>query len=365
MDRSAESFARRPRRVSPGRRLKNAIMSFCAFAQWDALVPSAHKRTTWVVTLPSKSCDFADCRILQQAARWTVALCCSALVWATCAHSALAGTLVNLNFTNFGTVQVDLFDELAPLSVANFMQYANNHTYDDTMIHRVDTTNGVIQGGGYQPNGAPITTYGTVNNESWLNNTRGTIGLARQSDVNSAQGQWFINTQDNSSNFGAGWTGVYSFWLGGRGRDERRGQHCRGADFPIPRAIRPNPAPGFYAARQRQQCRPHTTRCYSSQPARAIRIRSTKSIRVSPRSIFPSRSNARRILTARRNTSARQKRATNPRSIIWPRITPASASCFSILCRSSSHPGGSATRRISASPWSNCLLTSATRAIRN
>ncbi len=107
-------------------------------------------------------------------------------MWGLGAHAALAGTLLNLNFANFGTVQVDLFDEVAPLSVANFMQYVNHDTYDDTMIHRVDNFNGVIQGGGYKPNGTPITTYGTVNNESWLNNTRGTIGMARTADVNSA-----------------------------------------------------------------------------------------------------------------------------------------------------------------------------------
>ncbi|MEX2112302.1 MAG: peptidylprolyl isomerase [Pirellulales bacterium] len=143
-----------------------------------------------------------------------------ALVLVLCgATSAGAGTLVSLNFTNFGTVQVDLFTELAPLSVANFLHYVNDSLYDDTMIHRVDTGLGVIQGGGYSPGGVPVATFEQVNNESWLHNRRGTLAMARGGDVDSAKSQWFINTDNNTVDLGLAAGQGYSVfgWVVGGG----------------------------------------------------------------------------------------------------------------------------------------------------
>src|SRR5436190_21659384 len=61
-----------------------------------------------------------------------------------------AGTLVQMNYANFGSVQIDLFDDLTPVSVDNFLnRYVATGRYTDTMIHRVDVGLGVIQGGGF------------------------------------------------------------------------------------------------------------------------------------------------------------------------------------------------------------------------
>jgi cyclophilin family peptidyl-prolyl cis-trans isomerase len=163
-------------------------------------------------------CDAFSRRAGLISPRRLVALLCGALICSAGAHSALAGTLVNLNFANFGTVQVDLFSEVTPATEANFLQYVNSDRYDDTIIHRVDIPNGVIQGGGYNPDASPIATFDPVVNESFLHNSRGTIGMARTQDINSARGQWFINTQDNTTNFGLptgqGYT-VFGWVVGG------------------------------------------------------------------------------------------------------------------------------------------------------
>jgi cyclophilin family peptidyl-prolyl cis-trans isomerase len=151
----------------------------------------------------------------------TLARTCAALLLVLLvAPAARAGTLVSFNFTNFGTVQVDLFAEVAPLQVANFLQYVNGDLYNDTIVHRSDVGLGVIQGGGYRPNSTAITPFAQVNNESWLHNTRGTIAMARSADVNSAKSQWFINTDDNTGTdqlglpAGQGYT-VFGWVVGG------------------------------------------------------------------------------------------------------------------------------------------------------
>jgi peptidyl-prolyl cis-trans isomerase A (cyclophilin A) len=103
--------------------------------------------------------------------------------------------------------QIQLFDDTAPITVSNFLRYVTNHDYDGTIIHR-DVHNFVMQGGGYKPviSGGqvtvlnPIISYGTIQNEfsPTHSNVRGTIGMARLADPNSATNQWFINLSDNT-----------------------------------------------------------------------------------------------------------------------------------------------------------------------
>src|SRR5262245_56620772 len=90
---------------------------------------------------------------------------------------ARAGTLVSMNFTNFGTVQIDLFDDLVSTTVNNFVQnYVSQGKYTNTMIHRVDTGLGVIQGGGYAAaDGAAIATSAPIPLQYSRAHTRGTI----------------------------------------------------------------------------------------------------------------------------------------------------------------------------------------------
>jgi cyclophilin family peptidyl-prolyl cis-trans isomerase len=123
------------------------------------------------------------------------------------APSARAGTLVNFNFTNFGNVQIDLFDDLVPTTVNNFVQnYVTIGSYDNSMVHRL-VPGHVIQGGGFQANTAPIATQSAIPLEYARANTRGTIAMARTDDgtlasTSTATSQWFINTADNSTALG-------------------------------------------------------------------------------------------------------------------------------------------------------------------
>jgi peptidyl-prolyl cis-trans isomerase A (cyclophilin A) len=115
--------------------------------------------------------------------------------------SLLAGS-VTLQ-TVLGDVEIELFEDQAPLTVANFLNYVNSGDYNQSFIHRSEP-GFVVQGGGFQfiddvliaiPSRPP------VDNEPGISNTRGTIAMAKLSDQpDSATNQWFINLADNSAN---------------------------------------------------------------------------------------------------------------------------------------------------------------------
>jgi len=107
------------------------------------------------------------------------------------------GTFVQFQ-TSLGEVEVQLFDQSTPLTVANFLQYVNGGLYNGTIIHR-SVSDFVVQGGGYTTTGAPITTFAPVQNEPGISNTQGTIAMAKVSgEPDSATSQFFFNTADNS-----------------------------------------------------------------------------------------------------------------------------------------------------------------------
>jgi peptidyl-prolyl cis-trans isomerase B (cyclophilin B) len=100
--------------------------------------------------------------------------------------------------TSAGTVRIELDDEKAPASVANFLAYAAKGHYADTVFHRV-IKGFMVQGGGFsvgmtqKPCDAPITNE--ANNG--LKNKKYTLAMARTSVPHSATAQFFINTKDN------------------------------------------------------------------------------------------------------------------------------------------------------------------------
>jgi cyclophilin family peptidyl-prolyl cis-trans isomerase len=103
-----------------------------------------------------------------------------------------------------GPIEVELFDAVAPLTVANFLGYADSNAYDQSFIHR-SVLNFVIQGGGYKLNAGALppidvaTSPPTVPNEFHLSNLRGTVAMARKGGLpDSATTQWFINEVDNT-----------------------------------------------------------------------------------------------------------------------------------------------------------------------
>ena len=104
--------------------------------------------------------------------------------------------------TNFGDIVIDLYPELAPITVDNFIGYVEEDFYDGLVFHRVADNPAVIQTGAYDAEGnyhAP--TSGPIINESYngLSNVQYTIAMARKNDpcTDSATSQFYINTADN------------------------------------------------------------------------------------------------------------------------------------------------------------------------
>jgi cyclophilin family peptidyl-prolyl cis-trans isomerase len=100
--------------------------------------------------------------------------------------------------TTLGTMEAELYEDKAPLSVENFLAYADAKEYDGTVFHRV-IKKFMVQGGGFTPEGTKTPTRGPVKNEAHngLKNTRGTLAMARTGVVDSATNQFFINHADN------------------------------------------------------------------------------------------------------------------------------------------------------------------------
>ncbi|MEM6513313.1 MAG: peptidylprolyl isomerase [Pseudomonadota bacterium] len=100
--------------------------------------------------------------------------------------------------TNHGDIQVELFDDKAPISCENFRQYAADSFFNNTVFHRV-IPNFMIQGGGMDADMNQKTTRDPIKNEAdnGEKNLRGTLAMARTADINSATSQFFINLRDN------------------------------------------------------------------------------------------------------------------------------------------------------------------------
>ena len=97
-----------------------------------------------------------------------------------------------------GTITLELNDEKAPVTVANFVDYATSGHYDGTIFHRV-IDGFMIQGGGFTKEMNQKATKAPIRNEAanGLKNARGTIAMARTNVVDSATSQFFINLVDN------------------------------------------------------------------------------------------------------------------------------------------------------------------------
>jgi len=106
--------------------------------------------------------------------------------------------------TSYGPIVVELEPELAPKTVANFLQYVKDGHYKGTIFHRV-IEGFMIQGGGLlenldeKPMREPILNEAPQTFRAGLKNTRGTIAMARLSPPHSATAQFYINTVDNKS----------------------------------------------------------------------------------------------------------------------------------------------------------------------
>src|SRR5574343_1675306 len=100
--------------------------------------------------------------------------------------------------TNHGPITIELDDEHAPKTVENFLSYANEGFYTNTMFHRV--INGfMVQGGGFEPGMKQKPTKAPIKNEAdnGLKNEKYTVAMARTNDPHSATAQFFINVENN------------------------------------------------------------------------------------------------------------------------------------------------------------------------
>lgn len=112
--------------------------------------------------------------------------------------------IVTINITNFGTIKLELYPEVAPNTVANFIELVESKFYDGTTFHRIIPTF-MIQGGdpsGDGTGGPGHTIDGEFTNNKFANplkHERGVISMARSMSRNSAGSQFFIMHQDYPS----------------------------------------------------------------------------------------------------------------------------------------------------------------------
>jgi len=102
--------------------------------------------------------------------------------------------------TSMGTIQVELFEDKAPITVKNFLSYVDDKFYDNTIFHRV-IDGFMIQGGGMEPGLREKRGKDPIKNEykNGLSNSRGTLAMARTNNPDSATAQFFINVGDNAA----------------------------------------------------------------------------------------------------------------------------------------------------------------------
>ena len=100
--------------------------------------------------------------------------------------------------TNMGKIEIELYEDKAPISVKNFLDYVNSGFYDGLIFHRV-IDSFMIQGGGFDKDMNQKETKAPIKNEAdnGLKNEKYTVAMARTGVVDSASSQFFINVVAN------------------------------------------------------------------------------------------------------------------------------------------------------------------------
>ena len=110
--------------------------------------------------------------------------------------------IIKINVRNYGTMTAELYPEMAPLTVANFVKLAEENFFEGLIFHRV-IKGFMIQGGGYTEEmehketdaiKGEFRANGFMQND--LKHTRGVLSMARTSDPDSASSQFFVMHQD-------------------------------------------------------------------------------------------------------------------------------------------------------------------------
>jgi peptidyl-prolyl cis-trans isomerase B (cyclophilin B) len=105
---------------------------------------------------------------------------------------------VEFHIVNHGVITLELDQEKAPKTVANFLAYVNKGHYDRTIFHRV-IPGFMVQGGGFEPGMTQKPTDAAIENEAnnGLKNNKYTVAMARTQAPHSASAQFFINIANN------------------------------------------------------------------------------------------------------------------------------------------------------------------------
>ena len=105
---------------------------------------------------------------------------------------------VELHIANYGIITLELDQDKAPKTVANFLSYVGKGHYNNTIFHRV-IPGFMVQGGGMEPGMKEKRGDKAIDNEAnnGLKNLNYTVAMARTSDPHSATAQFFINVADN------------------------------------------------------------------------------------------------------------------------------------------------------------------------
>ena len=110
-------------------------------------------------------------------------------------------TKIEIEMMNGDVIKAELYPDVAPITVENFVKLINENFFDGLIFHRV-IRGFMIQGGGYDVNGnhkdaesikGEFTSNGVTNN---LKHTRGVLSMARTMFPNSASSQFFIMHED-------------------------------------------------------------------------------------------------------------------------------------------------------------------------
>ena len=110
---------------------------------------------------------------------------------------------IEIDMKDYGVIKVELNADVAPISVANFMNLSDQGFYDGLTLHRI-ISGFMMQGGdplGNGTGGSEETIKGEFSSngvENNLSHTRGAISMARSTDMDSASSQFFIVHQDST-----------------------------------------------------------------------------------------------------------------------------------------------------------------------
>ncbi|HOO97126.1 MAG TPA: peptidylprolyl isomerase [Caldisericia bacterium] len=145
------------------------------------------------------------------------------ITMAACGASSDSGAATGGNTavleTSFGTVEIELFMDTAPIAAGNFKEKCDSGFYNGLTFHRI-VEQFVAQGGDPQGTGAGGGQMGIDNNISGLSNLRGTLAMASASRAkpiaDQSDAQFFINLVDNTFLDGMGF---YAFGKVTKGMD--------------------------------------------------------------------------------------------------------------------------------------------------